>query len=118
MILMDQALLIASSDAELRALAQAVILATSSENVPRKEYWEEIEVRYLAALMAHEKQNQKPKFENIKLLIWDRDLQAVESVLKEVWTNDTEAVRKSVIGALSMRIIELCVYEDPLLGAK
>ena len=118
MILMDQALLIAGSDAELHALAQTVILATSSENVPRKEYWEVIEVRYLAALMAHEKQNQKPKFENIKLLIWDRDLQAVEPVLKDVWASDTEAVRKSVIGALSMRIIHICVYEDPFLGAQ
>jgi hypothetical protein len=115
---MDQALLIASSEAELTALAQTVIMATSSENVARKKNWEVIEVRYLAALMAHEKQSAKPKFENIKLLIEDRDLEKVAPVLKDVWVNDSEDVRKSVIGALSMRVIELCVYEDPFLGAK
>ena len=118
MSFLNQALLIAGSDAELHALAQTILLATSSENVARQQKWETVEARYLVALMAHEKQNAKPKFENIELLLCNKDSQVIAPVLEEVWANDSEAVRKPALNSLIMRIIELCVQQDPFLGAK
>ena len=113
----DKALLIAKTEAELGALALVVILATSSNREKRKDSWQAAEIGYLTALMSHEKKSADPKFDNIRALLM-QDAAVVEPVLKEVWSSHDEAFRKSIVNSLSMRVIELCEYQDRFLGVR
>ncbi len=105
----DQALLIASSDADLNALAQTIVMATTSRRENRQENLEAAEIKCLLALMAHEKSatkpDLKPSFTNILALF---DKPAIDSVLQESWTaNEDKAFRQSILGSLSMRLSEV-----------
>lgn len=105
----DQALLIASSDADLDALAQTIVMATTSRRENRQEKLEAAEIKCLLALMAHEKNTTKPdlkpSFANILALLDNADL---DSVLQGSWTaNEDKTFRQSILSSLSMRLIEI-----------
>lgn len=103
----DQALLIASSNTDLEALARSLILLTTSSNQKRQESMESAEINCLVALMSHEKnnENKKPSFKNILSLLDKTDL---EPVLAEVWHDSADqAFRKAILGSLSMRLIQI-----------